>query len=491
MCAASGAASGASVRRVPADSAICRFAPSPTGYLHVGSAQSALFNWLFARGTGATFRLRIEDTDAERNRPELTQEILDMLLWLGIEWDGEPVHQSDNGARHADAAAQLAADGRAYWCDCSREDVERRNAERGVKTPGYDGHCRDRGLERAPGRALRFRTPETGATAWLDLVRGDVRVDNGTIEDFVIVRSNGAPLFIVANTVDDADMGVTHVIRGADHLSNTPKYLLLWDALGFGTPPTFAHLPLLVNEQRKKLSKRRDDVSVADYKARGYLGPAMRNYLCLLGWGPPDDVEIRPIEEIVELFRLEDVSPSDALFDIRKLTHINAEYIRALARDEFMRLARPFLPEGPEPLEALGTLAPLVQERVRTLAEVPEMLDFLWVESPELDEAAWRKATKDERGAAMLELAESELADSDWSAEGVEQAIRSAGLTAGFVNDEGQVQLSKAQAPVRVALTGKRVGLPLWESILALGRERSLVRLAAARERLGAPESAS
>jgi glutamyl-tRNA synthetase len=470
--------------------ATCRFAPSPTGYLHVGSAQSALFNWLFARGTGATFRLRVEDTDAERNRPELTENILEMLLWLGIDWDGEPVHQSDHGARHAEAAAELSAGGHAYWCECTREDVERRNAERGVKTPGYDGHCRDRGLERAPGRALRFRTPDAGATAWTDLVRGEVVVDNAAIEDFVIVRSTGAPLFIVANTVDDADMGITHVIRGADHLSNTPKYLLLWDALGFGPPPTFAHLPLLVNEQRKKLSKRRDDVSVADYKARGYLGPAMRNYLALLGWGPPDDVEIRPIEEIVELFRLESVSPADALFDVRKLTHVNAEYIRALPGDEFVRLAQEFLPAGPEPRAALGTLAPLVQERVRTLAEVPELLEFLWVESPDLDEAAWRKATKDDRGAAMLELAERELAAADWTPAGVEQAIRAAGLAAGFVGDEGAVQLSKAQAPVRVALTGRRVGLPLWESIVTLGRERSLARLAAARARLGAAESA-
>ena len=469
---------------MPPAPATCRFAPSPTGFLHVGSAQSALFNWLFARGSGATFRLRVEDTDAERNRPELTENILEMLVWLGIEWDGDPVHQSDNGPRHAEAADGLAVSGNAYWCECSREDVERRNAERGIKTPGYDGYCRDRDLERAPGRALRFRTPDSGATSWPDLVRGEVRVENATVEDFVVVRSNGAPLFIVANTVDDADMQITHVIRGEDHLSNTVKYLLLWEALGFGTPPTFAHLPLLVNEQRKKLSKRRDAVSVADYKARGYLGPAMRNYLALLGWGPPDNVEIRPIEEIVELFRLADVSPSPALFDVQKLTHINAEYIRALPPGEFMRLAREFLPDGPEPLEALGALAPLVQERIRTLAEVPEMLEFLWVAEPEFDDAAWQKATKDDRGAAMLGQASDELGSAEWTAEAVEAAVRNAGQAVGFVNDEGNVQLSKAQAPVRVALTGKRVGLPLWESIVTLGRERTLARLAAARERL-------
>jgi glutamyl-tRNA synthetase len=298
------------------------------------------------------------------------------------------------------------------------------------------------------------------------------------------VRSNGKPLFIVANTVDDAEMGITHVVRGEDHLTNTPKYLLLWQALEFGPLPTFAHLPLLVNESRKKLSKRRDDVSVADYKARGYLGPAVRNYLALLGWAPPDEVEIRPIEEIVELFRLEDVNPSPAFFDMQKLTYVNATYIRQLPPDEFVRLAAEFLPPGDAPQQALLELAPLVQERVKTLAEVPEALEFLWVEQPELDEAAWAKATKDARAAAMLEHVASELSAAEWDAAAVEEALRSAGREAGFVKDDGDVQLSKAQAPVRVAVTGRRVGLPLFESVVALGRDRTLSRIAAARERL-------
>jgi glutamyl-tRNA synthetase len=465
----------------------CRFAPSPTGYLHVGSAQSALFNWLFARSTGASFLLRIEDTDAERNRPELTDNILDMLRWLGIEWDGEPVHQSDRAERHRAAAERLAAAGRAYWCDCTREDIERRAAERGKPVQGYDAFCRDRGLEPGPGRALRFRRPLDAQVTWPDVVRGAMQIQTNALDDFVIVRSNGTPLFIVANTVDDAEMEITHVIRGEDHLTNTPKYILLWEALEFGPLPTFAHLPLLVNEQRKKLSKRRDDVSVADYKARGYLGPAMRNYLSLLGWAPPDEVEVRPIEEIVALFRLDDVNPSPAFFDVKKLTYVNAEHIRALAPDEFVRLAAEFLPPGEGPRAALDTMAPLVQERVRTLAEVPEMLEFLWVELPELDEAAWAKATKDPRAEAMLDGAARELAEADWEPDAVEHAVRRAGLAAGFVNDAGEVQLSKAQAPLRVAVTGQRVGLPLWQSLVALGRDRTLERIARARERIGAP----
>lgn len=464
----------------------CRFAPSPTGYLHVGSAQSALFNWLFARSTGAEFVLRIEDTDAERNRPELTDNIVDMLRWLGIEWDGEPVHQSDRAERHAEAAKRLEENGHAYWCDCTREDVERRAAERGKPVQGYDGHCRDRGLEPGEGRALRFKRPLDAVFTWPDVVRGPMRIAAAALDDFVIVRSNGKPLFIVANTVDDAEMGITHVIRGEDHLTNTPKYLLLWQALEFGPVPTFAHLPLLVNESRKKLSKRRDDVSVADYKARGYLGPAMRNYLALLGWAPPDEVEIRPIEEIVELFRLESVNPSPAFFDIQKLTYVNAAYLRELPLEEFVRLAEEFLPPGDAPRQALEELAPLVQERVKTLAEVPEALEFLWVEQLVLDDAAWAKATKDARAAAMLDHVASELSAAEWDAAAVEQALRSAGREAGFVNDAGEVQLSKAQAPVRVAVTGRRVGLPLFESVVALGRDRALARIAAARERLSA-----
>jgi glutamyl-tRNA synthetase len=463
----------------------CRFAPSPTGYLHVGSAQSALFNWLFARGSGAEFLLRIEDTDAERNRPELTTNILDMLRWLGIEWDGDPVHQSERFELYRGATYLLEERGTVYWCDCTREDVEARGKERGGK-PGYDGHCRDRGLDRAPGRALRVRTPDTGVTTWPDVVRGDVEFANENLEDFVIVRSNGMPLFLLANVVDDHEMAITHVIRGEDHLNNTPKYLLLWEALGYGERPTFAHLPLLVNAARKKLSKRRDDVSVADYKARGILPEAMRNYLALLGWAPRDGIEIRPIEEMVEQFRLEDVNPAPAFFDQTKLLHVNAHYVRGLPTDEFVRLAAEFLPPGEEPRRALEQLAPLVQERVRTLDEVPGMLDFLWLEEPALDEDAWSKIARDDRAGAMLDAALERLEGAEWSPEAIEEAVRSAGADAGFVNDEGHVQLAKAQAPVRVALTGRRVGPPLWESTAALGRDRTVTRLRAARARLTA-----
>ncbi|HJM27258.1 MAG TPA: glutamate--tRNA ligase family protein, partial [Acidimicrobiales bacterium] len=248
-----------------------RFAPSPTGFLHVGSARTALFNWLFARSTGGTYVLRVEDTDAERNRPELTQSLLAELEWLGLDWDEGPLYQSERLDRHREVVDDLLARGLAYLCDADNTEVE--------------------GSSITDGLAVRFRMPTGQTVEFEDIVRGEVSFSTDDLEDFVIWRSNGSPMFLLANAVDDADMGITHAIRGEDLLSGVPKVLLLLDALG-APHPTYAHLPLLVNEQRKKLSKRRDDVSIADYRERGYLAEAMVNYLALLGWGPPDDVEI-------------------------------------------------------------------------------------------------------------------------------------------------------------------------------------------------------
>src|SRR5690606_17219890 len=246
-------------------------------------------------------------------------------------------------------------------------------------------------LEVAPGRALRFRTPREGRTGWTDLVRGEISFANADIEDFVVLRGNGAPMFLLANCFDDADMGITHVIRGEDHVNNTPKYLMLQQALGLTPPEAFAHMPLLVNEQRKKLSKRRDDVSMSDYRDRGYLPEAMVNYLALLGWGPSDGVEVRPVAEIVQLYRLEDVNASPAFFDQKKLSFVNAEHIRALSTEAFLDRAEPFLTHGPAARAALESMAVEVQERVRTLSEVEPMIEFLVVDEPEVDEASWTK----------------------------------------------------------------------------------------------------
>ena len=465
-----------------------RFAPSPTGFLHVGSGHSALANWLVARQTGGEFLLRIEDTDVERNRPELVDNVLEMLHWLGLDWDGTPVHQSERGELYAAAAEKLVAAGSVYFCDCTGDVVQARNKESGGK-PGYDGFCRDRNLEPGPGRAARFRTPREGRTGWDDLVRGEVSFANADLEDFVVLRGNGAPMFLLANAFDDADMGITHVIRGEDHVNSTPKYLLLVDALGMARPEAFAHMPLLVNEGRKKLSKRRDDVSMSDYRDRGYLPEAMVNYLALLGWGPADGVEVRPISEIIDLYRLADVNASPAFFDQKKLSFVNAETIRGLASEEFQRRAEPFLTHGAPAVAALASLATEVQERVRTLTEVEPMIEFLVVDEPEMDEASWTKAiTKGKAVAEMLDatIARLEaLGAGDWAPDPIQAAVSQAAIDAGHVNAEGGPQLSKAQGPVRVAISGRTVGPPLWESITVLGRDRTLARLRSTRARVG------
>ena len=449
-----------------------RIAPSPTGYFHVGTARTALFNWLFARQTGGTFVLRIEDTDTARNRDEHVEGIQSAMLWLGLDWDEGPYFQSQRSPLYAEAIEKLLAAGAAYACDCTTDQVVARAKERGGP-PGYDGYCRDRGLEPAPGRLIRFRTPDTGETAFEDVVRGTVTFDNAVIEDFGIRKSNGDPLFILANAVDDADMRITHVIRGEDHVSNTPKYVLLWDALGYGPSPVFAHLPLLYNDARKKLSKRRDKVAVEDYRDEGYLPEAMRNYLALLGWSPSGDREIVTVEEMIAEFRLEDVKSAGAIFDEQKLRAINAEYLRAMSAAEMVERAAAWQ------LARWAPIAPLVQERARTLAEIYAMTDFLYLPEPVINQAEWDKAVaKAPAFSAILSAAQARFAEIDWTAEEIQRASLAAGEAAGVT------KARDAQAPIRLAITGRTVGPPLWESLELLGRDRTLARLADALHRL-------
>lgn len=464
-----------------------RFAPSPTGYLHLGSARTALFNWLLARHTGGTMLLRIEDTDTERSKPELIDVIFRTLEWLGIDWDEEPEYQSRRTHLYEGAAKRLLAEHRAYYCDCTRDQIDARAKERGGK-PGYDGFCRDRGLGPGDGHVVRFRSPDEGHTEFTDLIRGHVSFPNADIEDFVVIRANGSPMFLVANAIDDVDMAVTHVLRGEDLLNVTPKVLLLRHALGHHDDPVFAHLPLIVNEGRKKLSKRRDDVAIEDYVARGFLPEAMVNYLALLGWGPPDGVEVRPLAEIVELFDIAHVNQSSAFFDIKKLEHVNGEYIRALPVDEFVRRAQPFLDRDDVPWAAgafdpavFAAMAPLVQERVKVLDEVPGYVDFLFLPEPVVDEASWQKVMVKGRDTAvtMLDGMLDAFATCDWTTEALEPTLF------GFGEAHG-IKKGQAQAPVRVAVTGRSVGPPLLESLVELGRDRTLERLRVARAGLDA-----
>jgi glutamyl-tRNA synthetase len=454
-----------------------RFAPAPTGYLHVGGAWLALYNWMFARRHGGTFVLRIEDTDAARSTEESIEAIRRGLHWLGIDFDEGPYRQSDRADRYREGVDALLAAGRAYYCGCTAEDVKARGAQ------GYDGFCRDRGLGPGPGRAVRFRTPDEGATVVHDVIRGDVPFEHAVLEDFVIVRSDGSPGFYLPNAMDDLDMGITHVIRGEDLLSSTPRVLLVREALTSDPDPVYAHLPLLVDERRRKLSKRYHSVAVEEYRDAGYLPEALRNYLALLGWSPRDGREILPIEEMVAQFRLEDVSPSPAFFDEQKLDHINAEYIRALPVSTFVREALPWLEsESPWPPERFDlarfkVVAPLVQERVRKLSEVPALVDFLFLEEPVTDPSSWGKVMADPVAAKVLDDALAGYESAEWTAPVLHELTRAIGERHGL-------RLGKAQAPIRVAVSGRSVGPPLFESLEALGRDEALARLRRARSRL-------
>ena len=441
-----------------------RFAPSPTGFLHVGSARTALFNWLHARSVGGTFVLRIEDTDAERNRSDLTDSLLAELEWLGLDWDEGPYFQSERRDRHREGVEDLLGRGLAYLCDTENSEVP--------------------GSVLADGLAVRFRMPEGGTMTFEDIVRGEVSFATDDLEDFVIWRSNGSPMFLLANAVDDADMGITHAIRGEDLLSGVPKVLLLLDAMGVPRP-TYAHLPLLVNEQRKKLSKRRDDVSIGDYRERGYLPEAMVNYMALLGWGPPDDVEIRPLDEIVDLFRIQDVNKAAAFFDLKKLEHVNATHLRALDRADFIDRVAPWVgddaPWPPERFDAglFSVMVDLVQEKLRTLGDITKFVDFLFLEDPVDDPESWEKAmVKAPLAAEMLDGAAAVLAGCAWKTGSVQAAVGEVGKSLGL-------KLGKAQAPVRVAVTGRTVGPPLFETMAeCMDRDEVLRRIARARARL-------
>jgi glutamyl-tRNA synthetase len=456
-----------------------RFAPSPTGSFHIGGARTALYNWALAKQLGGAFVLRIEDTDEVRNHPDWIRGIVDALAWLGIvdsdpTFEG-PYFQSSYAEAHVAAAHRLYEQGLAYYCDLSPEQVEERARERGKA--GYDGYSRDRGLEPSPGRVLRFRVPD-GVTVVDDVIRGAVTFDHANLEDFVLLRGNGTPLFLLANVVDDVEMGITHVVRGEEHLSNSGKQQLLWSALG-KEPPVWAHVPVLVNEARKKLSKRRDKVALESYRDEGYLAEAMVNYLMTLGWAPRGDAEteIVPWSVIERSFRLEDVTHSPAFFDIKKLAAFNGEYIRMLGIDEFVAACQPFVPADYDQ-EVFAAMAPHIQTRVATLAEAAPMVDFLMRPEPVIDADSWLKAMHQPWSRAVLVETADSYARASWDAASLKAVLERVGTSHG-------IKLGKAQAPVRVAVTGRSVGPPLFESLEVLGREGTLRRLQTAVARLG------
>ena len=469
-----------------------RFAPAPTGFLHVGSARAALFNWLFARHHGGTFVLRIEDTDAARSRGEWILGIQETLRWLGLDWDEGPYLQGDRLDRYAAAAGRLLSERRAYECYCTAEEVKARGdaALREGRPPGYDGRCRDltvpeREALAAEGRprSIRFRTPDAGTSAFHDLVRGDVAVEWSTITDFVIVRSDDSPVFFLANAVDDAEMEITHVIRGEDLLDSTHRVLALREALGFDGRPQYAHLPLLVGADRAKLSKRHGAVALEDFRDRGYLPDALVNYLALLGWSPDDDREILSRAELITEFDLDGVTHSAAFFDYQKLDWVNGEYIRALAEDDLAGLVHDAATarwgarvDG----ATAAAVARIGQARATTLSALVDQAEFLFAPEDEfsISAEAWQQVVDTERGDEILEAVVAHLADCEWTVEAVDREIRAAIVGLGLKPNKRTMPLLYA------AVEGWERGLPLFDSIHLLGRSSSLARLRAARLRL-------
>ena len=412
-----------------------RFAPSPTGALHVGGARAALYNWLLARGSGGTFVLRIEDTDRERSTPENIEQILDALRWLELDWDEGPVFQSERAPRHKEEIARLVDEGRAYL---------------------------DEG-------AVRLRVPEAGETVVRDVIRGEIAFRNADIADFVIARSDGSPLYNLAVAVDDHDLGITHVIRGEDHISNTPRQMMILSALG-AEPPVYAHLPLLHGPDGKKLSKRHGAASVQALRDAGYLPAAVRNYLALLGWGYDEATTFFTTEELIRLFSLDRVSRNPAVFDEQKLRWMNGRYLRAMDPDELTALLERRLARS-----GLRKAVAITQEKMQTLDDFWKLAGFL-VERRPTDDKAWSKVMQDGAPERLAKAREALASAEPFTAESVEAALRS-------VVEELGAKPGEIFQPVRVAISGSTVSPGIFESVAVLGRDETLARIDDALER--------
>lgn len=476
-----------------------RFAPSPTGYLHVGAARTALYNYLFAHHNGGTFILRSDDTDTARGTNEFQEDILEHLRWLGLEWDegivvGGPhgtYRQSDRYDRYRDVAQDLVSSGNAYYSFATAEQLDafKREAREAGTSPAYDGSREPSETEvterLAAGETavVRFKVPRPGATEFADIVRGDMRFEHAQVDDFVILRSNGTPTYHLASTVDDVDYGITHVIRGEDLLSSTPKHILLTQAMG-GDPAIYAHLSLLMGPDGKKLSKRHGDTAMAAYRDAGYLPEAMNNYLALLGWNIGDDETIASLDEMVDRFDLTTVSKNPAVFDPKKLEWMNGVYIREMDGAEFLEVTLPLVEQvvgrtlSDDDRARYAMLVPLVKERAKLLPEVASQARFLFVDIDEYDETAWSKVMAVDEGPIALDGAVAALEGLDsWTTEGIDTALRA-------MLEERGLSARKGLQPIRVAISGSTVSPPLFESLEILGRDESLARIQIARAAL-------
>lgn len=463
---------------------VTRFAPSPTGYLHIGGARTALFNWLYAKHTGGKMLLRIEDTDRERSSEAATAAILDGLTWLGLDWDGEPISQFERAPRHREVAEELVAKGKAYYCYATPEELEemREKARAEGRPPRYDGRWRDRDPSEAPAGVkpvIRIKAPRDGETVVRDAVQGDVRFPNKDLDDFIILRSDGNPTYMHAVVVDDHDMGVTHIIRGDDHLTNAARQTVIYDGMGWEVPQ-MSHIPLIHGADGAKLSKRHGALGVDAYRAMGYLPEALRNYLVRLGWSHGDD-EIMSTEQMIEWFDVTDINKGAARFDFQKLEAINGVYMRASDDKALFDALIAVLPEidGGKELEAsldekgraqLLTAMPGLKDRAKTLVELADGAKFIFAKRPlAFDEKAASLLSDEGREILKGVLPHLESVG-EWSVDALDAAVRAHAETIGF-------KLGKVAQPLRAALTGRATSPGVFDVLFVLGREESLARV--------------
>lgn len=460
-----------------------RFPPSPTGYLHIGGVRTALFNWLYARQNNGVFVLRIEDTDTERSKPEYEAQIIDAMRWLGLDWDegvvvggpNGPYRQSERTERYQECLDQLLDSGHAYRCDCSKERIDALRAQQKAdKTNiGYDGRCRDRGLGPDCGEhVVRLKMPTEGEVVVDDLIKGPARFPAGQLQDWVLRRGDGGMLYNFVVVVDDHDMGMTHVVRGDDHLNNTPKQQVLYEAFGWDLPK-FGHLPMILGPDGSRLSKRHAATSVGDYKDKGFVPEAIINYLTRLGWAH-GDMEEFSVEESLAVFSLDGINKTGAKWDMDKLTWLNGQWIKRLPVATLLSHLQPHLDAaGITADERLAAAAETLRPRSSTLVEMAEQMRFYFVDDDSLehDPASVKKFLKGSRGPDLRLLIGALEGAEDWSAEGLEATV-SAFLEA------NELKLSRVAQPVRVSLTGQKIGPGLYETMAALGRASTLRRLA-------------
>ncbi len=462
---------------------VTRFAPSPTGFLHIGGARTALFNWLYAKAKGGKMLLRIEDTDRQRSTKEAIDAILEGLSWIGIDWDGEPIYQFARAERHRAAVEEMLAKGNAYRCYASAEELEemRELARKEGRPPRYDGRWRDRDPSEAPaGRApvIRLKAPREGETVIEDMVQGTVTFPNKDLDDLILLRSDGTPTYMLAVVVDDHDMGVTHIIRGDDHLTNAARQTQIYRALGWDVP-RMAHIPLIHGPDGAKLSKRHGALGVDAYRDMGYLPAALRNYLVRLGWSHGDQ-EVFSTEEMVSYFDLDKVGRSAARFDFQKLENLNGQYMRAASDAELMAAVdalAPHLPDAahrlarmtPERRAQLTAAMPGLKERAKTVVELLDNAEFIFETRPlPLDEKA--KTLLSDAGREHLGKLVPLLEAAEWTAAATEAAVRA-------YAEQASVKLGAVAQPLRAALTGKSTSPPIFDVLMVLGREESLARL--------------